>query len=332
MAFRFLSFSTLSVIAAAPALSAPVSATSTVDYYHSFILNSGAGPAGLEFSLLGLDVDTGAEAEVQTTPIVPDDVRSTQVSHPYTDPPLPYFDRRVVAERTQDLSQVARAAHNVTITNENGTENALSNMITRREVDNDGSAVFMSADGLVSGSARSNYLIDRFFRYTNESASTVSFNILGEFSASVGAGFSGGDGLARASLSYEFEVDPTAGVSVTYLPLAPYLRTIDDDDAGVFVSETLVTGPDGFTFSAGASSSGPEGGDGLFEGGFRYALLFTMEAGSSFVLNDRFVQNNSVMYTAPATPQVPLPATLPVLLLACGGLGVLRRRRRIEAR
>jgi hypothetical protein len=332
MQLKSLSISALAIVAAGPALSAPVSATSRVDYFHSFTLNSGAGPAGLDFSLFGVDIEAGAEAEVQTTPIVPDDVRSSQVANPYTDPPLPFFDRRVVAQRTADLGQVARAAHNVTVTSENGTEHAQSGIITRREVDNDGSAVFMSADGLVSGSAQSHYLIDRFFRYTNDSASSVSFNIVGEFSASVAAGFSGGDGLARASLSYSLDIDPTAGVSVAYLPLAPYLRTIDDDDAGVFVSETLVRGPDGFTFSAGASSSGPEGGDGLFGGGFRYALLFTMEAGSSFVLNDRFVQNNSVMYTAPATPQVPLPATLPALLLACGGLGVLRRRRRIGVR
>lgn len=125
----------------------------------------------------------------------------------------------------------------------------------------------------------------------------------------------------------------SVGTQVDYLPLAPYLRTIADGDAGASVTEQLVTSSgafDGFNFFA-ATTAIADGTDttASFDASFRYMFRVQMDPGARFNLMTGARQANAVEYTPQLSP-VPLPASLPVLgsaFLMLAAVGVRRRKR-----
>lgn len=322
-----LSLATLPL--ATSALAVPVDAFSEVSYQHAFTLNSGTMPAGLSFSLAGvLEVSRNADTELDTAVTDLIDVPSVQVGQVVADPPIPFFDRRGISETTPDGGHAARASYNVNVLQRNSEGSAPSFAIVSREVANEGAAQFTSADGTISGDGASEYNIRRSYGYENVSDTEITFLILGEFSAQVLAEYSGSNGFARSSLNYGLGIDPSLGVSITYLPFSNFVPDIEDGDPDAFVNDFFDIGETGFDFSASASASGSgESARASLDGGFRYGFIFTMSPGSSFILTDEFRQTNAVEYRAPDIAPVPNPASLSLLLAGMGALSLIARRR-----
>ncbi|WP_375175033.1 VPLPA-CTERM sorting domain-containing protein [Pseudooceanicola sp.] len=331
MTYKILCLSVFGGCLATATIAAPVDVFSEVDYTHAFEINSGSMPDGIVFSLaevLERSSDASTDLDAPVTNVI--DVPSGQVGELYTDPPTPYFDRRGIAETTPDNDHAARASYNVNILQVGGDSQAGLSIVSR-EVDNEGAAEVISTDGSVNGSGASDFSLRRVYGFENQGPGLVTFNIAGTFSAEVLAGFDGGagTGFARSSLSYGLEIAPTDGVLVMHSATAPYLTDIEDSHQDAFVTELLDIGEDGFDFSASASVFGPGGPvDATYSGSFSYEFQFVMASGASFTLTDRFTQINAVDYIAPTTP-VPLPASLPLLVVGiCGLAGAARLRRK----
>ncbi|WP_288937874.1 hypothetical protein [uncultured Roseovarius sp.] len=316
------------------AQAATVNATSDLNMLHSYTVNSGSVPAGVRLSLLAgaLALGENAASSVDDPTAINSTIPFAQVANPFTDPPIPYIAQRVDRSTINGGLDGSQAQYDMSATSVDDPDaNPLDTSIVERTVDTSGAArVFLSA-GDVAASAHSDFLLDRGFSFVNESGESVSFNITGEVTASFLASHDGMDGFARASGNLFLEFADMIGTQVDYLPLAPYLRTIEDGDAGASVTEQLVTSGgafDGFNFSA-ATTAIADGSDttASFDASFRYMFRVQMDPGARFNLMTGARQANAVEYTPQLSP-VPLPASLPVLGSAFLMLAAIRVRRR----
>ena len=216
--------------------------------------------------------------------------------------------------------------------------NSFDTSIVERTVDSTGAARAEITTDPVDAAANASYLLERGFTFENTSDRTVPFNIVGNVEAALLTRHDGSDGFARASANLFLEFEDLVGTTINYLPLSPYLRTIEDDDPGATVTESLVTSDgafDGFNFSVATSAIG-DGGDTVasFDGGFRYLFQVEMAPGASFDMFTGLRQANAVEVSPEVSP-VPLPAGISMLLSALFGLAGWRHitaRRPVHAR
>jgi len=317
------------LLSATSAYAAPISAFSELEVNHSFVVNNGNSPEGIDigFGPNSLTIERDATTFVDHPDTVYEDDINVVVGNAFTDPPI--------AAQGSWLSTAIRP---------NGTDSALAFFssdivaeddpaddnfdITRRSVRQYGEANAVIVSEPIAASAASSERITRSYLFENTTNDLISFNIAGQFDAALGAQYTGIDGFARASAVNELLFTPSAGAEITFFPVSPYLTDVVDADPGAFAFEQLDIGSNGFVFTASTSATGMGGTTtALVDAEFRYVFSLSLEGGASVVMDTNFGQANAVDYTPqPRLAPVPVPASLPLLIGALGGFLTLRRR------
>lgn len=318
---------------ASAAHSAPIDAISELRMSHTWLINSGNVPDGITVenlantlvidSEIATSIDDPTASEVEFSDFV--------VGNPFSDPPVPVFAERINSTTVDGNSDFASASFNYRIDSEDDPDDDVFDL-TRRDIDQYGYAQVNMEDGGVDGSAMSSHVGGRNFRFVNTTNDLISFNLSGLFEADLTSTFEGEAGIVRTSGGFGLQFDDGPGVSINYFPVAPYLSSKTDMDAGAFVSDLFLANSGGITgisFGASATAMG-DGGftEALFSANSRYVFGISLDAGASVLMQSSFRQSNSVIVEpAPAVPPVPLPASLPMLLAGLVGFAALRRTR-----
>ncbi|WP_300037718.1 VPLPA-CTERM sorting domain-containing protein [uncultured Roseobacter sp.] len=325
-----LSLSSIAVLSAGTAFAAPISADSDLRLYHSYVLNSGSVPQGIRLSVLpgSLEISGGAESSVDDPTATNSVTTDVVVGNPFSDPPLPYSASRSDQTTLPGGTEGAGSSFDVEVTAiDDPDADPFETSIIERTVRNSGSARAGITSEPVAAAAHSNYAITRGYLFENLSDDLISFNIVGDVRASFSAGYDGVDGFARTSGTIFNEFGNGVGAEIGYLPLAPYLRTVTEEGDSAAVAENLITGSDGFMFSAATGATGTGGENtAALDVTWRYLFSISLDPGGSLEMLTGFRQRNAVEYM-PQPAQVPLPASLAFLLAGMAGLGVLRQRR-----
>lgn len=295
-----------------------VSASSELNMSHSFLINSGNSPQGIEISNLSstLIIDTDFMSTVDDTDFINNRTQSFQVGNPFADPPLPVLSAGNDTTVNLATAEITASAYNYSITMEDDPADQNFD-ITRRDTTQSGSAIIELVDNLVEASAWSSHIHGRSFRFDNVTNDVISFNISGLFEAQMSAIYGGEGGYAQTSGGFDMLFDLGVGAIINYFPVAPYLLNINDDDPGAFVSESFLAnsgGINGISFNGSAMATG-DGGDTLAElsAQSRYVFTLTLDGGASVLMETGFRQSNAVMYT-PEVSKVSAPGMLSLFI------------------
>jgi hypothetical protein len=211
-----MSFAFTSLLSATAAQATPISAFSELEVNHSFVINNGNSPEGIDISFgpNALTIDRDATTFVDDPSAVSEDDIDVVIGNPFVDPPI-------AAEGSWESTTVLP----------NGTEGALAHYhstiltepdpdddnfdITRRSVQQVGEANAVITTDPIAASAASFERLTRSYLFTNTTDRLISFNISGQFDASMGAQYTGIDGFARATAGIELLLTPSFGAEIT---------------------------------------------------------------------------------------------------------------------
>lgn len=307
----------------------PISAISELNISHGFVINSGNTPLGFNIARLGstFELDFGVESTVDDPTANTTEFENFQVGNQFVNPPLPYLAEQRSATQIPGGFQGSVGQFDVegTLTIDPANIYPVGSDFTRS-----GSAAATIVSDPVAASGTSFYNSSIDYRFTNTSNNLISFNIAGLFETDLRAEYTGDDGLARAAVGLDLIFSDLSGASITYFPIAAYLRTIEDNADGATVNDQLFANSDGISglrFNASATAIG-SGGTTLasFEGQHRYIFGISLDPGAQLIMNAGLNQANSVEFTPlPPVAPVPLPASVAFLVLALGSLFGLRR-------
>lgn len=312
----------------------PIEAFSELELNHSFVINNGNSPQGIDigFGPNPLTIERDATTFVDDPTAVAEDDIDVVVGNPFTDPPLAAEGAWLSTAVLPNGSEGALARYSSVITTEDDPDPEEFD-ITRRSVAQEGEANAVVTSAPIAASAESSERLTRSYIFENTTNSTISFNISGQFDAAMGAQYTGVDGLARATAGFDLLFEPALGASITYFPIAPYLTNLTEEGSGATAIEQLLIGEQGISFNASTSAIG-EGGTttALLEAQTRYIFGISLETGASLVMNTGFRQANAVEYTPQSvmTP-VPLPASVVLMAFGLSSLVGLRRRKAVTS-
>lgn len=308
---------------------APIEALSELQLNHSFIINNGNSPEGIDigFGPNPLTIDVDAATFVDDPTAVTEDDTDVVVGNPFLDPPLSAQRSRLNTTILPNGTEGTLARYSSEATSEDDPDPDVFD-ITRRSVSQEGEANAVITSAPIAASAASSERLTRSFLFENTTNALISFNIAGQFDAALGAQYTGIDGFARASAGFDLLFEPAVGASITYFPIAPYLTSPTENGVGAIALEQLLIGEQGVSFTASTSATGSGGTTtALLDAQTRYIFGISLDAGASLVMNTGFQQANAVEYTPqPAMPPVPLPASAFLMALGLGSLAGLRRR------
>lgn len=314
---------------ASTAHAAPILALSELELNHSFVINNGNSPEGIDigFGPNALTIDRDATTFVDDPTAVAEDDIDVVIGNPFLDPPLAAQGSWLSTTILPNGTEGTLARYDSVITTEDDPDPDEFD-ITRRSVSQEGEANAVITSAPIAASAASSERLTRSYLFENTTSALISFNIAGEFDASLGAQYIGVDGIARASAGFDLLFEPAFGASITHFPIAPYLTSLMDDAPGAIAVEQLLIGAEGVSFTASTSATGDGGTTtALLDAETRYIFGVSLDAGASLVMNTGFWQANSVEYTPqPDIPPVPLPASVVFMALGLGSLAGLRRR------
>ncbi len=310
---------------------APIGAFSELIMNHSYVINGGNLPNGIDIDSVPntLVIENGATSAVDDPSAVETDIGSAQVGNIYSDPPLPFIGTRVHSNRLPGGFEGASSGYELELLYEPDPDVDFSG-VTRQTTSREGSASAILLDDTIAASATSFARNSRTYSFTNTTDSLISFNIAGSFDAYLRSEFNGNDGLVRAAGGIELLFSELDGADINYFPVSPYLTTSDDDDIGASITENLFANS-GFTtglqFNASATAIGSGGlTSAIFEGSHRFIFQVNLDPGSHVWMTSAFSQANSVEHTPqPSIPTVPLPASGILLVLGLASLLGLRR-------
>jgi hypothetical protein len=255
-----------------------------------------------------------------------------QIGNPFATPVVPYIAQRARSLDTPGGDAFARAQYDISATSVDDPDaNPLLTSITERTLDFGGRSLLAQDTGFDTSEASSGYNLERGYTFTNTTSDLISFNIVGQMTADMGASVSGANGTARSFGRMFTEFAPSDGVEITFLGLSPYLRTTLEDDAGAISEDQLLTGSDGIYFSATNLATG-DGTDtnAAFSMSYRYIFMISMEGGSTLNMLSGARMATGAVYDGVTAP-VPLPASLAFGLLGLASLAGLRRAARRRA-
>lgn len=305
-----------------------VSATSELNMSHSFLINSGNSPEGIDIFNLSstLIIDSDYISNVDHVDFTNNRNQNFQVGNPFSDPPLPVLSAGNDTSVNFATGEVAAAGYSYSITAEDDPSEENSD-ITRRDITQSGMAAIELVDNLVEASASSSHVGGRSFRFDNVTNDAISFNISGLFEADMLASYDGEGGYAQTSGGFDMLFDLGVGAMINYFPVSPYFPNINDDDQGAFVSELFLAnsgGINGISFGGSATATG-DGSDTLAElfAQSSYVFTLTLDGGASVLMETGFRQSNAVVYD-PLVSQVTAPDTLLLFLFGLFGL-ILKR-------
>lgn len=316
------------VFAANTAHAAPIYAFSEHVLNHSFVINGGHSPEGIDigFGPNALTIDRDATTFVDDPTAVLEDDIDVVVGNPFLDPPLAARGSWLSTTTLPSGTEGALAYYSSVSTTEDDPDPEVFD-ITRRSVAMEGEANAVMTSAPIAASAAAFERLTRSYLFENTTDALISFNIAGQFDAALGAQYNGIDGIARASAGFDLLFEPAFGADITYFPIAPYLTSSMDDDPGAVALEQLLIGSEGVSFTASTSAMG-EGGTttALLEAQTRYIFGISLDAGASLVMNTGFQQANTVEYTPqPEMHPVPAPASIVFMALGLGSIVGLRR-------
>ncbi len=308
---------------------APIEALSEHQLNHSFVINNGNSPEGIDIGggPNPLTIDRDAVTFVDDPTAIADDDIDVVVGFPFTHPPVAAEASWVSTTILPNGTEGALAYYSSVATSEDDRRPDVFG-ITRRSIELEGEANAVITSAPIAASAAASERLTRSYLFENTTNNLISFNISGQFDAALGAQYTGIDGIARASAGFDLLFEPVIGASITYFPIAPYLTSVTDDAPGAVALEQLLIGSEGISFTASTSATGSGGTTtALLDAQTRFVFGISLDAGASLVMNTGFRQANSVEYTPqPAMPPVPLPASAFLMALGLGSLAGLRRR------
>ncbi|MEP3847119.1 MAG: VPLPA-CTERM sorting domain-containing protein [Paracoccaceae bacterium] len=324
--------STAMVFSASAALAAPINAESQLNVFHRWLVNGGNIPTGIEVVTVpnSLVIESEATTDIDDPTATETVLNNFVVGNPFADPVIPVQSNQQSRTTVTGSTDSAMAIVDYSIELEDDPADDVFELV-RRDIDQTGFARIGLSDSAVASSAVSSHDGARDYRFDNVSDQTISFDLTGMFSADLSADFTGDDGFALSSASFDILFDVRTGASVTYSPAALYLTTIMDSDPGTSVSEQYLANSGGITgvsFEARVEANGTGGATQASYLGFSaYVFGITLDPNASLVMETSFSQLNSIVVEPAAdVPPVPLPAGLPLLLSGLAGLGLLRRK------
>lgn len=333
MYHTFFSTAFAATLLASTVHAVPIEALSELELNHSFVINSGNSPEGIDISAgpNTLSIERDATTFVDDPTAVLEDDIDVVIGNPFLDPPIAAEGEWLSTTILPNGTEGTLARYHSVITTEDDPDPDEFD-ITRRSVSQEGEANAVITSAPIAASAASFERVSRSYLFENTTDALISFNISGLFEAALGAQYSGIDGFARATAGFDLLFEPAIGASITYFPIAPYLTTLIDDAPGATAIEQLLIGDQGVSFNASTSAMGDGGTTtALLEAQTRYIFGISLDAGASLVMNSVFRQANAVEYTPlPDTPPVPLPASVVFLALGVGSFAGLRRRKLVK--
>lgn len=314
------------------ASAATVGAFSELAMSHSFVINSGSTPAGLDIAYPSTTytIEVDASSAVAHPAATGSESIFAQVGNPFTTPATPFIAQRTNATQLPSgfEGSVGQYDHQITARQDPDIDNTSS--ITSRDVARSGGASLLLLDDSIAAAAASYVRSSRDVLFTNTTGATLSFNVAGMFDATLRAEYVGDNGTARAAGGFGLQFSNLTGAAITYFPVAPYLTTLENSAIGATVNHQLFANSGGITglqFNASASAIG-DGGTVLaaFTGQHRYVFGVTLDPYASVTMGTSLSQANSVDHRAGLpVPPVPLPASAFFLALGLGALASLRR-------
>jgi hypothetical protein len=325
----------LAILAAAlvagPLAATPIQAVTGLTLTHSFLVDGGDLPMGLDMRQQPIEQEIGAESAVDDPTATPDETSFVQVGNSVSDPPLPFLATRLNRTLLPGAMEGAQAEYGVEIL-ARADPNAGQSQVERTETRSGGAQAVITSSP-VDASAESRFFNSRPFRFENTTRGDISFNIAGQFEGFVSALYDGDDGLARSFGSMSLRFLPSLGAEVTYLALSSYLTDLDEDGPAAFAMETLETdNPDfaGFTVTASATAFGAGAlSAASVSVAQSYLFAITLAPGATLEMRSTTSQFSRVSYTPgrEQIPPVPLPAPAALLLVGLSTLVAVRRRR-----
>lgn len=324
-----------SVLLSSAAHAAPVGAFSELIMSHSYVVNSGNRPAGIEIENVPgtIVIANGATSFVDDPTAIESDISSVQVGNIYSEAPLPFLGTRIHSNQLPGGFEGASSSYDLDILFEPDPDVEFSNVV-RETSSHDGAASAILLDDTIDASAASYARTARTYSFTNTTDALISFNIAGIFDAYLRSEYIGDNGIARTAGGFDLIFSELAGTEISYFPVSPYLNTIEDDAPGANVTENLFANSDfvtGLRFNASATAIGSGGTtSAIFEGDHRYVFGISLDPGANVWMTTAFSQANSVEHTPmPAMTAVPLPASVILMLFGLGSLLGLRRSRSV---
>ena len=333
MRYATLTLTAATVLSANTALSASINATSELSMSHTWLINSGNVPAGIDVEDLAITlvIDTDVATMIDDPTAEETQLSNFVVGNAFSDPPIPVQNERLNFTEVDENPHFAIAGFDYNIEGEDDPDEGVFDIV-RRDIDQLGFARVTMDDNPVDGSAMSSSVNERDFRFINTTDELISFNLTGEFDVELRASFDGEGGIARTSGGFGLIFEDAPGASVNYFPVAPYLSTALDSDPGASVTDLFLANSGGITGLSFGASTTAIGGGGLTEAMFsaetRYIFGISLDPGASILFQTSFFQSNSVLVepSSDVTP-VPMPASLPLLMAGLGGFAALRRKR-----
>ncbi|MCX7566518.1 hypothetical protein OS189_09220 [Sulfitobacter sp. F26169L] len=328
----FLTITSLTaLLLATSAHAAPIGAFSELVMTHSYIVNNGNKPDGIDIASVpgALVIENGATSAVDDPSAVETDIGSAQVGNIYSAPPLPSIRTRIHSNQLPGGFEGASSGYDLELLYEPDPNVEFSG-VTRTTSSREGAASAILLDDTIAASAASFARNSRTYSFTNTTNALISFNIAGSFDAYLRSEYNGDNGIARAAGGIDLLFSELAGAQINYFPVSPYLTTSDDDDIGASIIENLFANSGlttGLRFNASTTAIGSGGTtSSIFEGEHSYVFQVNLDPGAHVWMTSAFGQANSVEHTPqPAIPPVPLPASAILLVLGLASLLGLRR-------
>ena len=324
------------LLLATSAHAAPIGAFSELIMTHSYVVNNGNRPEGIDIAPVpeALSIESGATSAVDDPSAVETIITFGQVGNPYSNPPLPFLGTRIHSNQLPSGFEGASSGYDLELLWEPDPDvpSGAFSGVTSETASRQGTASAILLDDTITASAASFRRSSRTYSFTNTTDALISFNIAGTLDAYLRSEYIGGDGIARTAGGIDLLFSELDGAEINYFPVSPYLTTIEDDDSGASVSDNLFANSDfitGLRFNAGATAIGSGGTTtAIFEGELRYIFQVNLDPGSHVWMTSAFSQANTVEHTSHvAIPAVPLPASAILLILGVGSLLGFRRSR-----
>lgn len=301
-----------------------VYANSELSMEHSYLVNSGNLPQGLDIVNVPqtLVINNDLVSSVDSADFVNNRTIDVQIGNPFDEPPTPYINRGVDTTINLANADFATAMYEHIVASDDEGDSSAQDIISR-SVNQEGQATIALNNDSYDSLAYSSVLLERHYRLDNTGNDAISFNISGLFEASMSASVDSEDAIARTSGGFELIFEPDAGSSVQYFPIAPYLTDIEDSDDGASVTELFLAnsgGIEGVLFNGSTTAIGDNSGTmAQLMAQSRYIFGISIAAGESVLMRTGFRQTNSVEYIQQVN-QVPVAGSL--LLFICGLVGI----------
>lgn len=316
---------------ATSAIATTVDALSFVSAQHGFTIQAGASPPGITNQSGAVTIPANRESSIDAADaILAVDTSDVTIGCSGCTPPTPFTHVGQHRTNRADPTEFADAQFDIEaqILQDEG-EDVVFFAPGERDVTRTGLAQARITSSPAPAEAISSYSIFRTTTFENISQDSISFFILGYFDAFLLSRYTGEDGFARTSTTYEILFSGIAPSALNYFSSSVYEPMTSEIGDGATVTEGLFTTDDGVMGMQFTASATALAGPGLTEASLsaehNFLLSLTLEAGEMADMTFGFAQQNVVSFAPSANPPViPLPASAWLLIGGLGGLFGLR--------